>query len=301
MIILTRINFNSFLKKVKLVFTFFLLLSFQSFSQCKNVTASYPLPLGNKTKNVIIEEATNLAKLEALKKAFGASYQQTTSRQTIDTELNGVRNTTTSNKLNISSNVSGFFTLSKDPEVKQDINGDEITITVTVTGKACEKVKLTNVDFRLVNIRDDIGSEYPVKGIYHLINNDEKIIPYIKSSSDGYINIFYSTESRTLVDILEPTIRDNILESNNKKIQRNKEYYLSNFLGRDYVTELQPGNRQQIDKIYLVYSKKTFPLPQYNDSYDIITINLDVFEKQLLRWKNDKDFQVEEYFVQIRN
>ena len=102
MIILTRINFNTFLKKVKLVFTFFLLLSFNSFSQCKNVTASYSLPLGNKTINVIREEATNLAKLEALKKAFGASYQQTTSRQTIDTELNGVRNSTTSNKLNIS-------------------------------------------------------------------------------------------------------------------------------------------------------------------------------------------------------
>ena len=78
-------------------------------------------------------------------------------------------------------------------------------------------------------------------------------------------------EEEKKIDIITPNRGMDIRSDGNSSVSRNESYFRYNDSFK-YVAQLATNRKQQIDKIYIVYSKSKFPLPTFNDDREPVKI-----------------------------
>ena len=245
------------------------------------------------------EKAIQGAISNAIEKAWGTAFSQNITRKITEKTVNGnvEINREFSNEATI--NTFAYFRIIGEPEISKEARDDEFIIIARVRGEACKKNEISSITINLLKEKDR-ESQYPIDGRYYVINNNSPINIYFKSSVDGYINIFYMEEEKKNIDIITPNRGMDIRSDGNSSVSRNESYFLGYNDNFEYVAQLATNREQQIDKIYIVYSKSKFPLPTFNDDREPVKIRKEEFLEALDRWKQNENFQVNEILLNSR-
>ena len=107
-------------------------------------------------------------------------------------------------------------------------------------------------------------------------------------------------EEKRNIDIITPNRGMDIRSDGNSSVSRNESYFLGYNDSFKYVAQLATNRKQQIDKIYIVYSKSKFPLPTFNDDREPVKIRKEEFLEALDSWKQNENFQVNEILLLVR-